>query len=121
MRTFLVLAALGWAMSLPWAALFDYIVLIVAAIAILWGLSLSIEHHAATPRRDRKIIDQHYVAALESIVVEAEAEIERLRASCVVSEPDPRAALYGRVGLSPRRAEMVDPGGVARLSHPTSS
>lgn len=107
MRALLVLAALGWVMSLPWTALFAYFALIVVAIVVMWFLSVSIERHAATSRRDRNIIDHHYVAALESMVVEAEAEVERLRASCAVSEPDPRAVLYGRVGLSPAAPEWL--------------
>lgn len=114
MRTLLVLAALGWAMSLPWIALFGYLVLIVAAIVVLWFLSISIERHAVSPRRDRNIIDHHYVAALESMVSEAETQVEtlrgevqRLRATRPVSEPDPKAALYGRVGLSPAAPEWL--------------
>lgn len=114
MRTLLVLAALGWAMSLPWIALFGYLVLIVAAIVVLWFLSISIERHAVSPRCDRNIIDHHYVAALESMVAEAETQVEtlrgevqRLRATRPVSEPDPKAALYGRVGLSPAAPEWL--------------
>ena len=114
MRTLLVLAALGWAMSLPWIALFGYLVLIVAAIVVLWFLSISIERHAVSPRRDRNIIDHHYVAALESMVAEAETqmetlrgEVQRLRATRPVSEPDPKAALSGRVGLSPAAPEWL--------------
>lgn len=106
MRTLLILAALGWAMSLPWAALFGYIVLIVAAIVILWLLSASIERHAVSPRRGRKIIDPNYVAALEDVVAQAEAEVETLRGeierlrSTAASECDPKAALFRRVGLN---------------------
>lgn len=107
MRTLLVLAALGWAMSLPWIALFGYLVLILAAIVVLWLLSISIERHALSPRRDRIIIDHQYVAALESMVAEAatqvemlRGEVERLRSASTASEPDPRTALYRRVGLN---------------------
>ncbi len=113
MRAFLILAALGWAMSLSWAAMFGYIALIVAALAAAWFLSISIERHAVSPRCDRKVIDHNYVAALESMVAEAEtqvealrSEIERLRAAAT-SEYDPRAALYGRVGLSPAAPEWL--------------
>ena len=114
MRTLLVLAALGWAMSLPWAALFGYIVLIVAAIVILWFLSASIERRGASPWSGGNIIDPNYVAALEDMVAEAEiqmealrGEIERLRASRPVSEPDPKAVLYGQVGLNPAAPEWL--------------
>lgn len=114
MRTLLVLAALGWAMSLPWSALFGYLALIVAAIVGLWFLSISIERHVVSPRRDRNIIDHHYVAALESMVAEAETqvetlrgEVERLRTSRPVSEPDPMAVLYGLVGLNPTAPEWL--------------
>ena len=114
MRAFLILAALGWAMSLSWAAMFGYIALIVAALAAAWFLSISIERHAVSPRCDRKVIDHNYVAALESMVAEAETQMEtlrgevgRLRATRPVSEPDPKAALYGRVGLSPAAPEWL--------------
>ncbi|GAI40156.1 unnamed protein product, partial [marine sediment metagenome] len=40
MRTFLVLAALGWIVSLPLATLFGYLVLIVIAIVVMWALSV---------------------------------------------------------------------------------
>lgn len=76
MRTLLVLAALGWAMSLPWMALFSYIALIVAAIAILWALSVSIERRAVPPWPAGITIDPNYVAALEAMVMEAETQVE---------------------------------------------
>lgn len=107
MRNFLVLAALGWAMSLPWTALFAYFALIVVAIVVMWFLSVSIERHAVSPRRGRKIIDPNYVAALEDVVAQTEAEVETLRAelqrlhSAAASEADPRTALYNKVGLIP--------------------
>lgn len=114
MRAFLILAALGWAMSLSWMTLFSYIALIVAAFAAAWFLSISIERHAVSPRCDRKVIDHDYVAALEAMAAEAEAEverlrteIERLRASRSVSEPDPKAVLYGQVGLNPAAPEWL--------------
>ncbi|WP_377846774.1 hypothetical protein [Bosea sp. UC22_33] len=114
MRSLLVLAALGWAMSLPWVALFSYVVLIVAALAAAWFLSVSIERHAASTRLNRKVIDHNYVAALETMVADADAEVERLRveierlpASRPVSEPDPKADLYRQVGLSPAAPEWL--------------
>lgn len=114
MRTFLILAALGWAMSLPWVALFSYVVLIVAALTAAWFLSISIERRAVSPRCDRKVIDLNYVAALETMVTEAEeevetlrCEIERLRASRPVSESDSKADLFRRVGLSPSAPEWL--------------
>ncbi|WP_293795374.1 hypothetical protein [uncultured Bosea sp.] len=107
MRVLLVFTFIGWIMSLPWAALFAYFALIVVAIVVMWFLSVSIERHAISPSRGGNTIDPHYVAALEGMVAEAEAqvetlraEVERLRTSRSVSEPDPKAALYGRVGLS---------------------
>lgn len=107
MRTLLVVAALGWAISLPWMALFSYIALIVAAIAILWALSVSIERRAVPRWPGGDTIDHNYVAALESMAADTEAEmetlrgeIERLRSVAGASKPDPRTALYGRVGLN---------------------
>ncbi len=108
MRTFLVLTALGWVLSLPWATLFSYFVLIVIAIAALWLISVSIERRTISPWSKSRTIDPNYVAALESMVTEAETqvealrvEVERLRASRPVSEPDPMTALYHKVGLIP--------------------
>lgn len=114
MRALLALAVLGWIISLPWTVLFGYLVLILAAIVVLWFLSISIERHAVSPRRDRNIIDHHYVAALESMVAEAEkqvetlrGEVERLRSSSPTAGLDPRTALYRRVGLSPTAPEWL--------------
>lgn len=108
MRALLILAALGWLVSLPWMAVFGYIVLIVIAIAVLWLISASIERQGASNSSRGKTIDHNYVAALESMVVEAEAEVEtlrveveRLRTSRPVSEPDAMTALYYKVGLVP--------------------
>ena len=107
MRTFLVLAAFGWAMSLPWIAVFSYVGLIVGAIVMLWLISVSIERRCASPRRSGNTIDHNYVSALETMVAEAEAQVETLRGeierlrSAAASEPDPRAALYYKVGLVP--------------------
>lgn len=62
----------------------------------------------------RNTIDPSYIAALESMAAEAEAEVERLRteierlhASRPVSEPDPKAVLYGQVGLNPAAPEWL--------------
>ncbi|ODT19815.1 MAG: hypothetical protein ABS35_20965 [Kaistia sp. SCN 65-12] len=107
MRTLLVLAALGWMMSQPWTALIG-LVLIVAALMLFWFLAVSIERRAASPRRGGNTTDHHYVAALETMVAEAEAEVEtlrgeikRLRSAGPASEPDPMTALYHKVGLVP--------------------
>lgn len=105
MRVLLVLAALGWIISLPWTALLGYFVLIVIAIAVLWLISVSIERRAVSNSSAGHTIDANYVTALENIVVEAEAEVEKLRGeierlrSAAASEPDPKAALFRRVGL----------------------
>lgn len=105
MRALLVLAALGWLMSLPWTALVG-LVLIVIAIAELWFISVAIERRAVSNSSAGNSIDNNYVAALEAMVAEAEtqletlrAEVERLRSAAAASEPDPRRVLYGRVGL----------------------
>ncbi|PZR83212.1 MAG: hypothetical protein DI537_35300 [Stutzerimonas stutzeri] len=105
MRALLLLAVLGWLMSQPWTALIG-LALIVAAIVLMWFLSVSIERHAVSPRFDRKVIDHNYVAALETMVAKAEAEMETRRAelqrfrSAAASESDAKAALHGRVGLT---------------------
>ena len=118
MRTLLVLAALGWAMSLPWAALFGYLALIAAAIAVLWLISVSIERRAVARCAGGNTIDHPYVAALESMVAEAEtqvealrAEVEQLRAAANRKSPDAdaskAAALHGRVGLCEHAPEWL--------------
>lgn len=106
MRALLILAALGWLTSQPWATLFGYLALIVAAITVLWLISVSIERRAVSNSSAGNTIDANYVIALEAMVVEAEAEVETLRdeierlRSAAASEPDPKAALFRRVGLN---------------------
>lgn len=118
MRVLLILAALGWLMSLPWATLFSYFVLIVIAIAALWLISVSIERRTISPWSKSRTIDHHYVAALESMVAEAEtqvealrAEVEQLRAAANRKSPDAdaskAAALHGRVGLCEHAPEWL--------------
>ena len=114
MRALLVLAALGWIMSLPWMAVFSYLVLIVIAIAMLWFLSVSIERRAISNSSAGNGIDNNYVAALEAMVAEAEAEAETLRAelqrcrsAAAAVEPDPKTALYRRVGLADSAPEWL--------------
>ncbi|WP_306222532.1 hypothetical protein [Bosea beijingensis] len=118
MRAFLVLAALGSIMSLPWVNLFAYFLLIVIAIAALWLISVSIERRTISPRSKSRAIDHHYVAALESMVAEAEtqvealrAEVEQLRAAANRKSPDAdaskAAALHGRVGLCEHAPEWL--------------
>lgn len=114
MRALLILAALGWIMSLPWVAVFSYFALIVAAIAVLWLISVSIERRAVSPPRGGNAIDRHYVTALESKVVEAEAEMETLRAelqrcrsASAAAKPNPKTALYRRVGLADGAPEWL--------------
>lgn len=114
MRTLLVLAALGWIISLPWATLFAYFALIVIAIVVMWFLSVSIERRAVARCSGGNTIDHHYVAALESMVAEAEAEgemlraeLQRCRSAAAAAEPDPKTALYRRVGLADSAPEWL--------------
>lgn len=114
MRMLLVFAFIGWVLSQPWLVLLGHFALIVGAIAVLWFISVAIEPRAALSRTGGNTIDRNYVAALESMVAEAETqvetlrgEVEQLRATRPVSEADPKAALYGRVGLSPAAPEWL--------------
>ena len=75
---------------------------------VVWLISVSIERRTISPWSKSRTIDPNYVAALESMVAEAEAEverlhteIERLRSAVAASGPDHRAALYHKVGLNP--------------------
>lgn len=113
MRTLLVLAALGWLMSQPWTALTGLALIVIASVA-LWFLSVSIERHTISPWSNSRTVDPNYVAALEAMVAEAETQVEtlrgeikRLRSAAAASEPDPKVALYGRVGLSPSAPEWL--------------
>ncbi len=107
MRIVLILSALGWLVSLPWVQVVGHIAFIVAAVVALWLLSVLIERRSISPWSKSKTFDENYVRALEAIVVDAEAtvermgmEIERLRAARPIAEPDPTTALYHRVGLN---------------------
>lgn len=106
MRMLLVFAFIGWIMSQPWTA-FIGLVLIVIAIVVLWFISVAIERRAASNWTCGNTIDPNYVSVLETMVADAEAEMETLRGeierlrSAAASEPDPRAALYHKVGLVP--------------------
>lgn len=114
MRMLLVFAFIGWLMSQPWVALLAYLVLIVAAIVIMWFLSVAIERRTISPWSNSRAIDPNYVSALETMVAEAEAEverlnteIERLRASRSIPEADSKAALFRRVGLCENAPEWL--------------
>jgi hypothetical protein len=106
MRVLLAFAVFGSIMSQPWTALVGYFVLIFIAIAVLWLISVSIECRAVSNSAAGHATDANYIAALENMVVEAEAEVEKLRGeierlrSATASEPDPKAALFRRVGLN---------------------
>ncbi len=113
MRALVVLLALGWLISLPaWATV---VLICVAVVAMLGGWWLHVRGGLDVTRSDgrRNDIDPAYVSALETIVVEAEAEIERLKAeaggsaSANCTAEVERIALYRRVGLSPSAPEFV--------------
>lgn len=103
MRALAVFAALGWLMSQPWQMVLCFV------IAVAVGGYVMLRLHAAPDRRGGRMagIDHYYVSALETMVADAEAEMETLRGeierlrSAAASEPDPRAALYHKVGLVP--------------------
>jgi hypothetical protein len=114
MRALVVFVALGWLISLPvWAA----VVLICIAVAALlggWWLHVRGGIDATRLPQQRNDVDTAYVSALETIVAEAEAEIERLKAeaggshaSADFSAEAERVALYHRVGLSPSAPPFV--------------
>lgn len=114
MRMLLVFAFIGWVLSQPWLALFGYFALIVGAIAVLWFISVAIERRTASNRTGGNTIDRNYVSALETMVAEAEAkaetlraELQRYRSAAAVAEPDPRTALYRRVGLADSAPEWL--------------
>lgn len=108
MQVLVVLLVLGWLTTLPaivWWALLGIVLVGLAAV----GYSVfAIGDRVSLPWQRHATFDPSYVAALVEMVSEAQteaerlrAEVERLRSNAVVSEPDPNAALYNRVGLSP--------------------
>jgi hypothetical protein len=105
MQVLLFIIVIGWLTTLPavvwWCA--GAIVLIGVAVCGYFALD-----QFRPPRSRLAAIDPNYVEVLERLVSKAEAEVEelraevdRLRSNVVVSEPDPKVALYNRVGLSP--------------------
>jgi hypothetical protein len=105
MQVLLFIIVIGWLTTLPalvWWCL-GTVVLIGVGVCGYFALD-----QFRPPRRRLAAIDPSYVAALETLVSKAETEMEalraeivRLRSKAVVSEPDPKVALYNRVGLSP--------------------
>lgn len=108
MRLLVVIALLGWLLSLPlWASLLVVAILATALVAASWlhrpryRSAAPIQHHHAAS-------DGEYVAALEAVVAQAEAEIDRVRSEnenfrvlALSADIAPEVALYRRVGLSP--------------------
>jgi hypothetical protein len=107
MRLLVVMAGLGWLLSLPlWAAMLVFAIASAALVAASWlrrprYRSAPIQHHQAAS-------DGEHVAALEAVVAQVEAEIDRLRsenenirALALSADIAPEVALYRRVGLSP--------------------
>ena len=74
MRTFLILAALGWVISLPWTALIG-LALVVIAIAAMWSLSVLMERRAVSNWTGGNTIDPNYVAALIFVVAQILATV----------------------------------------------
>lgn len=114
MRALVVLVALGWLISLPaWAAV---VLFCIAVAAMLGGWWLHVHSGIDTTSlySRRSDIDPAYVSALETIVAEAEAEIEWLKAEAGATRASTdhaadaeRIALYRRVGLSPSAPQFV--------------
>ncbi len=103
MQLLVVLIVLGWLLSLPWT-----VILLLIMLAARCYVALRQPGNIGSPiGNNRTAIDHHYVTALEAMVAEGETqmetlrgEIDRIRSAAAASEPDPKAALYGRVGLS---------------------
>ncbi len=108
MQNIFVLVVLGALLSASWTTLATCLAIVVMVIAAGCYIVLRLHGNIGSPiGNNRTAIDRNYVAALEAMVVDAEtqvealrSEIERLRAAPSISEPDPRTALYHRVGLS---------------------
>lgn len=107
MQAFLVLVVLGWLISLPWAAIFLWLLGLLIVGLVLFGVAVHVMKSRQQAYRSGPPIDAEYLAALESLLAHAEAEARMLRAEIAelqtLSPAAPRtqvAALHGRVGLS---------------------
>lgn len=116
MRALLVLATLGWLVSLPWTVWLVFLG-VVLFVLVVGGFILRM-HDGLPLARRHAAIDPSYVAALEALVAEAEsevatlrAEIDRLRAAAHSKSPDAdtskAAILHGRVGLCVNAPEWL--------------
>lgn len=108
MQVILVIFILGWVASLP--AVFWWILLALIILALCFGayFLLDLSNRANFPWIDRVAVDSDYLRGLEVARKKAEAEalslrteIEQLRSSPAVEQPDPSRSLYHKVGLSP--------------------
>lgn len=108
MQVLLVLVILWWLVSLPPVVWWVLLAIILVGLAVAGHFVLNVAARVRVPWKQRASFDPSYVAALAEMASEAQAEVaalraevERIRSTAVVSEPDPNAALYSRVGLSP--------------------
>lgn len=114
MRVFVILVALGWLISLPVWATLALVCIAVAALLGGWWLHNHGAFDTTRLRQSHNDVDPAYVSALETIVAEAEAEIEKLKAaaggsrgSADCADEAECMALFRRVGLSPSAPHFV--------------
>lgn len=114
MRALLVLAVLGWLLSLPWASIMMCVLGLLLVSVVLCAAARHFMKARAQTARSGPPIDADYLAAMERLLADAEAEtrilrveIARLRASPSAAARSQVAALHARVGLTENAPEWL--------------
>lgn len=80
MQAFLVLVVLGWLISLPWVSIILWVLGLLIVSLVLCGVAGYVIKSRQEATRADPLIDAEYLAALESLLAQAEAEGRMLRA-----------------------------------------
>lgn len=113
MRALLVLVALGWLISLPWASIIMWFLGLLIVGIVLCAVAGHFVEFRAQRARAGPPIDADYLLALEGLLADAEAETKRLRVEIAGLRASPsagsrsRVALHARVGLAENAPEWL--------------
>lgn len=114
MRALLVLVALGWLISQPWASIMMWVLGLLIVGFVLCVVARHFAKARAQAVRAGPPIDAEYLAALERLLAQAEgeicmlrAEIAELRTSTPAAARSQVAALRARVGLTENAPEWL--------------
>lgn len=107
MQALLVLVVLGWLISLPWAAIMLWLIGLLIVGLVLCAVAVFVIKSRQEATRAGPPIDAGYLAALERLLAETEAETRMLRVEIAELRTSPPAAarsqvaaLHARVGLT---------------------